>query len=223
MITRTGARLLDFGLARSVAGRRLVQRPRWATTPAARHGSPPKARSSARSRTWRRSRSTGGEIDTRADVFAFGAVLFEMVTGLKAFEGEIAGARDERHPARRAGTRLVDRSGDAGRARSADPRLPRQGSERALAEHLGRRAAAAPPARDDERRRNRGRCPHPAPLPRPRCCRRRHQRRADDSRALPMLAGPPRPSSRRRRSGSPSTSACARRRPRPRRRWRCTR
>jgi eukaryotic-like serine/threonine-protein kinase len=30
----------------------------------------------------------GREMDTRADVFAFGAVLFEMLTGLKAFEGE---------------------------------------------------------------------------------------------------------------------------------------
>ena len=30
----------------------------------------------------------GREIDTRADVFAFGAVLFEMLTGMKAFEGE---------------------------------------------------------------------------------------------------------------------------------------
>jgi Tol biopolymer transport system component len=30
----------------------------------------------------------GREVDTRADVFAFGALLFEMVTGLKAFEAE---------------------------------------------------------------------------------------------------------------------------------------
>ena len=30
----------------------------------------------------------GRDVDTRADVFAFGAVLYEMVTGLKAFEAE---------------------------------------------------------------------------------------------------------------------------------------
>jgi Tol biopolymer transport system component len=32
----------------------------------------------------------GREVDTRADIFAFGAVLYEMVTGLKAFEAESA-------------------------------------------------------------------------------------------------------------------------------------
>ena len=32
----------------------------------------------------------GRDVDTRADIFAFGAVLYEMVTGLKAFEAEIA-------------------------------------------------------------------------------------------------------------------------------------
>ena len=87
MITRTGVRLLDFGLARTVAGSSSTM-------------------TMAGDRTGLRSSLTtegtilgtlsymapeqidGSDVDTRADVFAFGAVLFEMVTGLKAFDGE---------------------------------------------------------------------------------------------------------------------------------------
>jgi Tol biopolymer transport system component len=87
MVTRTGVRLLDFGLARTVTA--------TANT-----------RTMAGDRTGLRGALTtegtilgtlsymapeqidGGQVDTRADVFAFGAVLFEMVTGLKAFDGE---------------------------------------------------------------------------------------------------------------------------------------
>ena len=43
-----------------------------------------RARSSARSSTWRRSRSKGREADARSDIWAFGAVLYEMVTGSAA-------------------------------------------------------------------------------------------------------------------------------------------
>ena len=87
MLTRNGVRLLDFGLARNVPA-------------------PSTAHTIAGDGTGVRTALTtvgtvlgtlsymapeqvdGREVDTRADVFAFGAVLFEMVTGLKAFEGE---------------------------------------------------------------------------------------------------------------------------------------
>ena len=86
MLTRAGARLLDFGLARTVA----------ATGSA--HG----ATAAGDDRIALTTQGTllgtlhymapeqldGREVDTRADIFAFGAVLFEMVTGLKAFEAE---------------------------------------------------------------------------------------------------------------------------------------
>ena len=32
--------------------------------------------------------ATGGTVDARSDVFSFGAVLYEMVTGRRAFGGE---------------------------------------------------------------------------------------------------------------------------------------
>jgi Tol biopolymer transport system component/tRNA A-37 threonylcarbamoyl transferase component Bud32 len=87
MLTRTGARLLDFGLARSVA----------MTSP-----SSPTIANAAVDRTSLTTQGTllgtlhymapeqldGREVDTRADIFAFGAVLFEMITGMKAFDGE---------------------------------------------------------------------------------------------------------------------------------------
>jgi serine/threonine protein kinase/Tol biopolymer transport system component len=86
MLTRAGARLLDFGLARTVAPAPSVHDATIAGT----------------DRTTLTTQGTllgtlhymapeqldGREVDTRADIFAFGAVLFEMVTGLKAFEAE---------------------------------------------------------------------------------------------------------------------------------------
>ncbi len=85
MLTRAGARLLDFGLARHVPG-----------------ASPNGATMSGDDRTSLTTMGTvlgtlhymapeqleGKDIDTRADIFAFGAVLFEMVTGLKAFNAD---------------------------------------------------------------------------------------------------------------------------------------
>ena len=86
MLTRAGARLLDFGLARTVADAR----------PAARR---PRRRGDRTALTTQGTllgtlhymapeQLDGREVDTRADIFAFGAVLYEMVTGLKAFEAE---------------------------------------------------------------------------------------------------------------------------------------
>lgn len=87
MLTRTGARLLDFGLARSVA---------------VSSASGKTIANSAVDQTSLTTQGTvlgtlhymapeqldGREVDTRADIFSFGAVLFEMITGMKAFDGE---------------------------------------------------------------------------------------------------------------------------------------
>ena len=86
MLTKTGAKLLDFGLARSepllsaVHGSSLLP-----TTPAAvtaqgtilgtlQYMSPEQL--------------DGSEADARSDIFAFGALVYEMVTGRKAFAGK---------------------------------------------------------------------------------------------------------------------------------------
>ncbi len=85
MLTKTGARLLDFGLAKSgasvVAGSAVSMLP---TTPAAltvqwqilgtfQYMAPEQLE--------------GGDADARSDIFAFGSLLHEVVTGRKAFEG----------------------------------------------------------------------------------------------------------------------------------------
>jgi len=86
MLTKAGAKLLDFGLARSepllsaLPGSSLLP-----TTPAAvtaqgtilgtlQYMSPEQL--------------DGSEADARSDIFAFGTIVYEMVTGRKAFEGK---------------------------------------------------------------------------------------------------------------------------------------
>ncbi len=81
----------------------------------------------------------GKAVDRRADIWAFGVVLYEMLTGQRAFEGEDISVtlasvlKDE-----------VELAGAAGRSARADPpaaaALPGEGSEAAAARH--RRSAA---------------------------------------------------------------------------------
>jgi Tol biopolymer transport system component len=95
MLTRTGAKLLDFGLAK------------WSVRPSgyvansdAEHAAP-----SAGVRTLTEKGTIlgtlhymapeqleGRSVDARADIFAFGAVLYEVLTGRKAFDGGSAPA-----------------------------------------------------------------------------------------------------------------------------------
>ena len=42
--------------------------------------------------TWRPNRLGGREVDARSELFSFGAVLYEMLTGKRAFDGNSATA-----------------------------------------------------------------------------------------------------------------------------------
>ena len=43
-----------------------------------------------------RSRRPAGQVDARSDIFSFGAMLYEMVTGVRAFSGHVRGRHAER-------------------------------------------------------------------------------------------------------------------------------
>ena len=71
----------------------------------------------------------GGDADARSDIFAFGCVLYEMLTGQKAFTGKsqasLIGVDHELGPA----ADLLDPADDPGRrsiasSRDASPRSP---------------------------------------------------------------------------------------------------
>jgi len=98
MLTATGAKLLDFGLAKPVAPLATLATVTKADSPVTQEGtivgtfqymSPEQVE--------------GKELDGRSDIFSLGAVLFEMVTGTRAFEGKtqlsVASAILEKEPA----------------------------------------------------------------------------------------------------------------------------
>src|SRR5262247_1654655 len=88
MLTRSGVKLLDFGLAKGIA----------AKPPPSGVTSLPTELATERSLTQEGTilgtfqymspeQLEGKEADARSDIFAFGAVLYEMTTGRKAFSG----------------------------------------------------------------------------------------------------------------------------------------
>ncbi len=99
MVTRTGARLLDFGLAKPT-GPAIGTSSDGVTTAA-----PLTARGTILGTFQYMSpeQVEGREADARSDLFAFGAVLYEMATGTRAFRGEtttsVVAAILERDPA----------------------------------------------------------------------------------------------------------------------------
>ena len=87
MLTRSGVKLLDFGLAKfgpdasvGIAG----------MTAAATHSAPLTGQGTILGtlQYMAPEQLEGREADSRTDIFAFGALLYEMATGKRAFRGE---------------------------------------------------------------------------------------------------------------------------------------
>jgi serine/threonine-protein kinase len=99
MLTSTGAKLLDFGLAKPVS---LLASP--ATLSAAKQESPVTEQGTVVGTTQYMSpeQIEGKELDGRSDIFSLGAVLYEMLTGQRAFQGKsqlsVASAILDREP-----------------------------------------------------------------------------------------------------------------------------
>jgi hypothetical protein len=100
MLTATGAKLLDFGLAKHAAPLAELATLTVATVPAS-----PLTQQGAIVGTFQYmspEQVEGTNVDGRSDIFPLGAVLYEMVTGKRAFEGKtqlsVAAAILEREP-----------------------------------------------------------------------------------------------------------------------------
>src|SRR5574342_650014 len=91
MLTKSGVKLLDFGLAKfqaaarveSLSGASRLATQAQASTPLTERGTV-----LGTFQYMAPEQLEGGEADSRSDIFAFGAVLYEMATGKKAFTGK---------------------------------------------------------------------------------------------------------------------------------------
>jgi Tol biopolymer transport system component len=83
MLTKSGAKLLDFGLAKSASASSIVIDGATEARPLTREGT-----ILGTFQYMAPEQLEGQEADARTDIFALGAVLFEMATGRRAFEGQ---------------------------------------------------------------------------------------------------------------------------------------
>jgi eukaryotic-like serine/threonine-protein kinase len=84
MLAKSGTKLLDFGLAKLTE----PQRPAAVSTLATRTDLTAQGTILGTLQYMAPEQLEGGEADSRTDIFAFGVVLYEMVTGRKAFDGK---------------------------------------------------------------------------------------------------------------------------------------
>jgi Tol biopolymer transport system component len=101
MLTPTGAKLLDFGLAKPVAP--LTSAATLTATPAKQSPATEQGTIVGTFQYMSPEQIEGKELDGRSDLFSLGAVLYEMLTGQRAFQGKsqlsVASAILEKDPA----------------------------------------------------------------------------------------------------------------------------
>jgi serine/threonine protein kinase len=92
MLTKTGAKLMDFGLAKASLANAAAASGLTAnlSSPPASHPLTAQGTVVGTFQYMSPEQIEGREADARSDIFALGAVLYEMVTGKRAFEGKTA-------------------------------------------------------------------------------------------------------------------------------------
>jgi len=90
MLTKSGVKLLDFGLAKLAAPDRTAVSQATSLPTAMQESQPLTTRGTILGtfQYMAPEQLEGGEADARSDIFAFGCVLYEMLTGQKAFTGK---------------------------------------------------------------------------------------------------------------------------------------
>jgi eukaryotic-like serine/threonine-protein kinase len=91
MLTKTGAKLLDFGLAKPLEAAPVANLTALPTSSKAMEAAKPVTAEGTIVGTFQYmspEQLEGKEADERSDIFALGAVLYEMATGRRAFEGK---------------------------------------------------------------------------------------------------------------------------------------
>ena len=128
MLTKSGVKLLDFGLAKAVQPVAATGRSAVVTTPA-QHALTEAGMFVGTPQYMSPEQITGGAADARSDIFALGTVLYEMVTGARAFAGSSRVAlassilNGSRRRCRRSGRRC--RQYSIGWSRGVWPRIQR--------------------------------------------------------------------------------------------------
>ena len=90
MLTKSGVKLLDFGLAKLAAPDKTAVSQATSLPTAMQESQPLTSRGTILGtfQYMAPEQLEGGEADARSDIFAFGCVLYEMLTGQKAFSGK---------------------------------------------------------------------------------------------------------------------------------------
>ncbi len=81
-------KVLDFGLAKALSPERASSSIDQMNSPTHRGGDAAPASFSVQPHTWRPTQARGRYVDRRADIWAFGVVLYEMLTGRRGYEAE---------------------------------------------------------------------------------------------------------------------------------------